>query len=84
MRYMVRRNKRRQRNQERQERADQAASGAIPVSQAQSDAEVPLSVLTDPDFDMSEVWRDWLTEQFVEMASEMSSKEIDIIQAEYF
>ena len=43
-----------------------------------------FSVLTDPDFDMSEVWRDWLTDKFVEMASEMSSKEIDIFQAEYF
>jgi hypothetical protein len=41
-------------------------------------------VLTDPDFDMSEVWLDWLTDKFVEMASEMSSKEIDIFQAEYF
>jgi hypothetical protein len=43
-----------------------------------------FSVLTNPDFDMGEVWRDWLTDKFVEMAGEMSSKEIDDFQEEHF
>jgi len=35
-----------------------------------------FSVMTDPDFEMGEVWRDWLTEKFEAMANGMSSKEI--------
>ena len=35
-----------------------------------------FSALTDPDFEMGEVWRDWLTEKFEAMANGMSSKEI--------
>ena len=35
-----------------------------------------FSALTDPDFDMAETWRDWLTENFEAMANGMSSKEI--------
>jgi hypothetical protein len=43
-----------------------------------------FSALTDPDFDMSEVWRDWLTDKFVALADSMDSKEIDAFQQEYF
>ena len=43
-----------------------------------------FSALTDPDFDMTEVWRDWLTDKFVELADSMSGKEIDEFQREYF
>ena len=43
-----------------------------------------FSVLTNPDFDLSETWRDWLSEKFFEMAKGMSSKEIDEYQREYF
>ena len=43
-----------------------------------------FSALTDPDFDVGEVWRDWLTDKFVAMADSMSSKEIDDFQEEYF
>ena len=43
-----------------------------------------FSALTDPDFEMGEVWRDWLTEKFEAMAKGMSSKEIDEYQEEYF
>lgn len=43
-----------------------------------------FSALTDPDFDMSQVWRDWLTERFDGMANAMSGKEMDEFQAEYF
>ena len=43
-----------------------------------------FSALTDPDFDVGEVWRDWLTEKFEALANGMSSKEIDDFQEEYF
>jgi len=43
-----------------------------------------LSSIKDPDFDMSEVWRDWLTDKFVALADSMDSKEIDAFQQEYF
>ena len=43
-----------------------------------------FSALTDPDFDMSEAWRDWLTDKFVALAGSMDSKEIDAFQREYF
>ena len=43
-----------------------------------------LSSIKDPDFDMSEVWRDWLTDKFVALADSMDSKEIDEFQQEYF
>ena len=37
-----------------------------------------------PDFDMSEVWRDQLSDKFVKLADSMSSKEIDEFYKEYF
>jgi hypothetical protein len=43
-----------------------------------------FSALTDPDFDMSEAWRNWLTDKFVALAGSMDSKEIDEYQREYF
>jgi len=43
-----------------------------------------FSALTDPDFNVGEAWRDWLSERFDDMASAMSSKEIDEYQREYF
>ena len=43
-----------------------------------------FSVMTDPDFEMGEVWRDWLTEKFEAMAKGMSSKEIDDYIGENF
>ena len=43
-----------------------------------------FSAMTDPDFDVGEAWRDWLSERFDDMASAMSSKEIDEYQREYF
>ena len=43
-----------------------------------------FSALTDSDFDMTETWRDWLTERFELLAKGMSSKEIDDFQDEYF
>ena len=43
-----------------------------------------FSALTDPDFDVGEVWRDWLTDKFVQLADSMTSKEIDEYQREYF
>ena len=43
-----------------------------------------FSALTDPDFDVGEVWRDWLSDKFVALAKGMSSKEIDEYQREYF
>ena len=43
-----------------------------------------FSALTDPDFNMGEVWRDWLTEKFEAMAKGMSSKEIDDYIGENF
>jgi hypothetical protein len=43
-----------------------------------------FSVMTNPDFDMGEVWRDWLTEKFEAMAKGMSSKEIDDYIGENF
>ena len=43
-----------------------------------------FSALTNPDFDMAETWRNWLSEKFFEMAKGMSSKEIDEYQREYF
>ena len=43
-----------------------------------------FSALTDPDFDVAETWRDWLTDKFVALADSMSSKEIDDFQEEYF
>jgi len=43
-----------------------------------------FSALTDPDFEMGEVWRDWLTEKFEAMAKGMSSKEIDDYIGENF
>ena len=43
-----------------------------------------FSALTDPDFEMGEVWRDWLSDKFVELAENMSGKEIDEYQREYF
>jgi len=43
-----------------------------------------FSALTDTDFNVGEIWRDWLTERFDDMASAMSSKEIDEYQQEYF
>jgi len=43
-----------------------------------------LSSIKDPDFDMGEVWRDWLTDRFDDMAKSMDSKQIDAFQEEYF
>ena len=43
-----------------------------------------FSALTNPDFDMAETWRDWLTEKFEALADSMSGKEIDEFQEEYF
>ena len=43
-----------------------------------------FSALTDPDFDVGEVWRDWLSDKFEALANGMSSKEIDEFQEEYF
>jgi hypothetical protein len=43
-----------------------------------------FSAMTDSDFDMAGVWRDWLTEKFDALANGMSSKEIDEYQREYF
>jgi len=43
-----------------------------------------FSALTDPDFDMTEAWRDWLTERFDALAKGMSSKEMDEYQQENF
>ena len=43
-----------------------------------------FSALTDPDFDVGEVWRDWLSDKFVALAGSMSGKEIDEYQEEYF
>ena len=43
-----------------------------------------FSALTNPDFNMAETWRDWLTEKFEAMANIMDSKEIDAYQEEYF
>ena len=43
-----------------------------------------FSAMTDPDFDMAEACLDWLTERFDDMASAMSSKEIDEYQQENF
>ena len=43
-----------------------------------------FSALTDTDFDVGEVWRDWLTERFDALADSMSGKEIDEYQREYF
>ena len=43
-----------------------------------------FSALTDPDFDVGEVWRDWLTDKFVQLADSMTSKEIDEYQRENF
>ena len=43
-----------------------------------------FSAMTDPDFDMTEAWRDWLTERFDALASSMTGKEIDEYQQEYF
>ena len=43
-----------------------------------------FSALTDPDFDVGEVWRDWLTEKFEALSNSMDSKEIDEYQEEYF
>ena len=43
-----------------------------------------FSAMTDPDFDMTEAWRDWLTERFDALAKGMSSKEMDDFQEEYF
>ena len=43
-----------------------------------------FSALTDTDFDVGEVWRDWLSDKFVELADSMTSKEIDEYQRENF
>jgi flagellar basal body P-ring protein FlgI len=43
-----------------------------------------FSVLTNPDFDMNQIMRDWLTERFENMAKGMDSKEIDDFVEEYF
>ena len=43
-----------------------------------------FSALTDTDFDVGEVWRDWLSDKFVELADSMTGKEIDEYQREYF
>ena len=43
-----------------------------------------FSALTDPDFDVGEVWRDWLSDKFVELADSMTGKEIDEYQQENF
>ena len=43
-----------------------------------------FSSLTNPDFNVGEVWRDWLTEKFDALANSMDSKEIDTYQEEYF
>ena len=43
-----------------------------------------FSALTDPVFDVGEVWRDWLSDKFVALADSMSGKEIDEFQREYF
>jgi len=43
-----------------------------------------FSALTDPDFNMGEVWRDWLTDRYVALADSMDGKQIDAFQREYF
>jgi len=43
-----------------------------------------FSSMTDPDFDMTEAWRDWLTERFDALAGSMTGKEIDEYQQENF
>ena len=43
-----------------------------------------FSALTDTDFDVGEVWRDWLSDKFVELADSMTGKEIDEYQQENF
>jgi len=43
-----------------------------------------FSVLANPDFDIAEIWRNWLTEKFEALANSMNSKEIDTYQEEYF
>jgi hypothetical protein len=43
-----------------------------------------FSVITSPDFDMGQVWRDWLTDKFSTLAVSMDSKEIDDFVEEYF
>ena len=43
-----------------------------------------FSALTDPDFDVAETWRDWLSDKFVALADSMSGKEIDEYQQENF
>jgi len=43
-----------------------------------------LSSIKDSDFDMSEVWREWLTDRFVALADSMDGKQIDAFQQEYF
>ena len=43
-----------------------------------------FSAMTDSDFDMAEVWRDWLSDKFVALAKRMTRKEIDEYQREYF
>jgi hypothetical protein len=43
-----------------------------------------FSAMTDPDYDMAETWRDWLTDKFVALADSMSGKEIDEYQRENF
>ena len=43
-----------------------------------------FSSLTNPDFDMGEMWRDWITSCFDTMANSMSSKDMDEFQEEFF
>ena len=43
-----------------------------------------FSSMTDPYFDMTEAWRDWLTERFDALADSMTGKEIDEYQQENF
>ena len=43
-----------------------------------------FSAITDLDFNMGEVWRDWLTEKFEELSKGMSIKQINAYVQEYF
>ena len=43
-----------------------------------------FSSLTNSDFNMGEVWRDWLTEKFEALAKGMNIKQINAYVQEYF
>ena len=43
-----------------------------------------FSLLTNPDFNAVEAWRDWLTDKFVQLADSMTGQEIDEYQQENF